>query len=75
MVRFHLNECILEADINDEGCPVAWMISSNATEVTIDYFLAMLRERNPDVIPAKMMSDTPQAWVNICGAKTETKSG
>ena len=37
-----LNEAILNTDINDEGCTVAWMISSNATNATIDYFLAAL---------------------------------
>lgn len=40
------------------------MISSNATEVTIDYFLATLWKQNPDIIPAKFMSDNDKAQLN-----------
>ena len=40
------------------------MISSNATEVTIDYFLATLRKQNLDIIPAKFMSDNDKAQLN-----------
>jgi hypothetical protein len=46
------------------GTPVAWMISSNATEVTIDFFLAQLRLRNPSVIPKKFMSDRDPGQMN-----------
>ena len=46
------------------GMPVAWMISSNATEITIDFFLAKLRERNPKVIPKWFMSDFDRAQLN-----------
>ena len=52
-------------DIYVEGCPIAWMISSNATEVTIDYFIKTLRAQNPTVIPAKIMSDFNKAQINV----------
>ena len=41
------------------------MISSNATEVTIDYFINTLRVRNPKIIPAKFMSDYDKAQINV----------
>lgn len=40
------------------------MVSSNATEVTISFFLRTLREHNPGVIPAKIMSDFDKAQIN-----------
>ena len=33
------------------------MVSSNATEAMIDYFIAMLWKHNPSIIPARWMSD------------------
>jgi hypothetical protein len=51
--------------IFNQGCPIAWMISSNATEVTIDYFINTLRVRNPKIIPAKFMSDYDKAQINV----------
>ena len=41
------------------------MISSNATEVTIDYFINTLQAQNPKVIPAKFMSDFDKAQINV----------
>jgi hypothetical protein len=46
------------------GMPVAWMISSNATEGTITYFLSQLRARHPDVKPKWVMSDKDRAQMN-----------
>ena len=46
------------------GFPAAWMVSSNATEVTIDFFLACLRKQNLNVIPKKFMSDQDSAQMN-----------
>ena len=40
------------------------MISSNAKAVTINYYLATLRKRNPKVIPKKIMSDFDWAQIN-----------
>jgi hypothetical protein len=46
------------------GMPAAWMISSNATEVTIVYFLLKVREESPDVEPKWVMSDKDRAQMN-----------
>jgi hypothetical protein len=40
------------------------MISSNTKEVTINYYLAMFRQRNPKVIPKKIMSNFDWAQIN-----------
>lgn len=45
--------------------PVAWMISSNATEVTIDFFLSQIRAWNPTVVPKLWMSDRDRAQMNV----------
>jgi hypothetical protein len=44
--------------------PVAWMISSNATEETLTYFLWKLRDKNPAVIPNQWMSDKDRGQLN-----------
>ena len=44
--------------------PIAWMISSNATEPTIDFFLATIRVQNPKVIPKQIMSDFDKGQLN-----------
>lgn len=49
---------------NIKGCPIAWMMSSNATEPTINYFLANLRAHNPDVKPNIFMSDFDKGQIN-----------
>jgi hypothetical protein len=45
--------------------PAAWMVSSNATEVTIDYFLKTIRIQNPNVIPRRIMSDKDRGQMNV----------
>jgi hypothetical protein len=37
--------------------PVAWMLSSDATEETVNFFLEKLQKRNPDVAPRYFMTD------------------
>jgi MULE transposase domain. len=44
--------------------PVAWMISSNATEATINFFLRTVKGRNPAVKPKWFMSDKDRAQLN-----------
>lgn len=44
--------------------PVAFMVSSNATEVTINHFLSTIHQRDPDVNPARFMSDKDRAQMN-----------
>ena len=54
--------------------PIAWMISSNATEATIDYFLAMLWAQNPGVIPKCLMSDFDKGQMNaVCRCYPESQ--
>ena len=55
---------ILVRDKWGHGIPIAWMLSSNAQQETIDYFLAMLRKNNPDVIPECWMTDFDKAQIN-----------
>lgn len=45
------------------------MVSSNATEATINYFLGTLREKNPEIIPVKIMSDFDKAQINVIWRK------
>jgi hypothetical protein len=40
------------------------VLTDKATQVTVDYFLAKVRERNPAVIPQYFMSDRDQAQMN-----------
>lgn len=40
------------------------MVSSNTTEVTIDFFLLALQKQNPKVIPNKFMSDRDHRQMN-----------
>jgi hypothetical protein len=55
---------VLVRDPWGHGIPVGWMLSSNAKEVTTDFFLGKLRERNPDIIPEKWMSDFDKGQIN-----------
>lgn len=46
------------------GFPAAWMISSNATEVTIDFLLATVQGYNPMIHPEKFMTDFDWGQIN-----------
>jgi hypothetical protein len=46
------------------GVPVAWMLSSNGTQVTIKYFIEFVKCQSPDVSPSIFMTDRDQAQVN-----------
>jgi hypothetical protein len=41
------------------------MISSNAQEETIDYFLHTIRRQNPSIIPTQFMSDKDRGQMNV----------
>lgn len=41
------------------------MVSSNATEPTVNFFLETLRKRNPDVIPSVFMSDFDKTQIKV----------
>lgn len=55
---------VITRDKWGHGMPVAWMISSNAKEATVDYFLEQLRKANPKVSPKVFMSDKDYAQLN-----------
>jgi MULE transposase domain len=44
--------------------PAAWMISSNGTEDTINFFLKSIRTQSPSVFPEIFMSDKDHAQMN-----------
>ncbi|KJA13627.1 hypothetical protein HYPSUDRAFT_117863, partial [Hypholoma sublateritium FD-334 SS-4] len=46
--------------------PIAWMLASSGTEETISYFLSLVREHSPYVIPIRIMSDRDFAQINAC---------
>ena len=48
-------------DLSATGVPVAWMLTSSATMAMIAFFLAWVREGNPAVRPAVIMSDRDEA--------------
>jgi len=55
---------LLVRDRWGHGMPAAWMISSNGTEGTINFFLQSIRTRNLTVIPEYFMSDKDHAQMN-----------
>jgi hypothetical protein len=44
--------------------PIAWMISSNAQQETLTFFLRTVRAANSDVKPARFMTDKDRAQIN-----------
>src|SRR6266851_2277764 len=53
---------------SDLGVPVAWMLASNGTTVTIAFFLQWIRDASPSVQPAVIMTDRDQAQINALEA-------
>jgi hypothetical protein len=50
------------------GVPVAFMLSSSGTEATVKFFLNWVKERNPEIKPAIIMTDCNQAQINTIKA-------
>jgi hypothetical protein len=50
------------------GVPVAWMVSSKGTEVTISFFLNFIKARSLEITPAIIMSDRDHAQMNVIKA-------
>jgi hypothetical protein len=50
---------------NDLGMPAAWMISSNGTEDTINFFLKLIHTQSPSVSPEIFMSDKDHTQMNV----------
>jgi MULE transposase domain len=48
----------------DEGVPVAWMLSSNSTQLTIEFFLNLIKAQSPGISPSIFMTDRDQAQIN-----------
>jgi hypothetical protein len=46
------------------GMPAAWMISSNAQEETMTYFLRTIQANNPGIVPRQWMSDKDRGQLN-----------
>jgi hypothetical protein len=44
--------------------PVAWMLSSNGTQATIQYFLNLIKAQSPAISPSIFITDRDQAQVN-----------
>ena len=51
-------EAVVLITLFPNGCPAAWMLSSNATEATVDLFMGAVQTRSPKVNPKIIMSDT-----------------
>jgi hypothetical protein len=49
---------------HSSGVPIAWMLSSNRTQATIQFFLNFIKTQSPDVSPSIFMTDRDQAQVN-----------
>ena len=51
-----------------KGVLVAWMLSSNGTQVTIQFFLNLVKAQSLEVLPSIFMTDCNQAQVNAIWA-------
>jgi hypothetical protein len=56
---------LIVRDRHGHGMPVAFMISSDATENTVDWFFATFRRLNWEVIPLRIMCDHDRATMNV----------
>ena len=50
------------------GVPVAWVLTSSNTEVTIKYFLNFVKLQSPQILPAVIMTDRDKAQINTISA-------
>jgi hypothetical protein len=50
------------------GVPVAWMLSSNGTQLTIEFFLNLIKAQCPQISPSIFMTDRDQAQINAIRA-------
>jgi len=50
--------------IINKGVPVAWMLSSNGTQPTIEFFLNLIKAWSPGILPSIFMTDHDHAQVN-----------
>jgi hypothetical protein len=61
---------LLVRDEWGHGFPVAWLLASSGTQVTlrVHYFLYLVRKRNPMVILGRIMTDRYLAQINPCSS-------
>ncbi|SJL09304.1 uncharacterized protein ARMOST_12681 [Armillaria ostoyae] len=55
---------LLVRDDWGHGMPVAWMLPSNGTQATLEFYLKQIRVENPTMIPKEFMSDKDHAQMN-----------
>lgn len=55
---------LLVRDNFGHGIPVAWLLSTNATEDSIHHFLSLVLAQNPDITPFQFMTDRDMAQIN-----------
>ena len=68
-VRINKNLTLSGKKANDGiGMPVAWMLASSGTEITVSFFLRKVREASPTVTPGWIMSDKDRAQMNAIEA-------
>jgi hypothetical protein len=60
--------CHCPPDDTLPGIPISWMLASNGTQRTIEYFLRVHHTQNPLTIPHYIMSDFDRAQINACAA-------
>ncbi len=59
-----LTFCNISILIVCEGVPVAWMLSSNGTQATIQYFLNLVKSQSPGISLSIFMTDRDHTQVN-----------
>jgi hypothetical protein len=65
----HLNLTTLVVhDSWAHGIPVGWMLASNGCQETIHYFVRLVQNQSPLVIPRYIMTDFDHAQINACRA-------
>ena len=57
-------EAVVLTTLFPKRCPAMWMLSSNATEATVDFFMGAVQTWSPKVNPKIIMSDCDWAQIN-----------
>jgi hypothetical protein len=68
MVHFVVYICLWTFTFFHSGVPVAWMMTSNSMEATIQFFLNFIKDHNPEIKLWITMSDCDQAQLNAIKA-------
>ena len=65
---FPLMDTALTLHFHFTGGPVAWMLSLDGTQATIQFFLEFVKSRHPQIVPTIIMTDRDQAQMNAITA-------